>query len=129
MSAGIATPRVWHVPSDADSDVAAAIARDACMPLVLKPDEGDGSSNIFSIPDVEALLKGLADARASGRDVVVEEFIVGAPAPRPEVGDYVSVESVVSRGHVSHIAINGRFPPACAFRWTGFCIQALISPR
>jgi biotin carboxylase len=124
--AGIATPRVWPVPSDSDPDLPAAIARDACMPLVLKPDEGDGSSNIHTIPDVDTLLKGLAEARASGRDVVVEEFIVGAPAPRPEVGDYVSVESVVSRGHVSHVAINGRFPVAWPFRETGFFIPALL---
>jgi biotin carboxylase len=126
-AAGIAVPRVWSVASGADDATVEAIVGEAMPPLVVKPDEGDGSRNIFHVEDVESLRAVLIDARATGRPVVVEEFLRGASPPRPELGDYVSVESVVSRGRVQHVAINGRFPVAWPFRETGFFIPAVIS--
>jgi biotin carboxylase len=128
-AAGIAVPRVWSVAPDAgDSDVETVVG-EVELPLVVKPDEGDGSRNIHHVEDLESLRAVLADARDAGRRVIVEEFLRGTPPPRPELGDYVSVESVVSRGRVQHVAINGRFPVAWPFRETGFFIPAVISEQ
>ncbi len=43
--------------------------------------------------------------------------------------DYVSVESIVARGVISHLALTGRFPLAENFRETGFFIPAALSER
>jgi biotin carboxylase len=128
-AAGIYVPRVWSLRADASESDVAVVLREATLPLVVKPDEGDGSSNIHRIQDAESLLEVLAEARGAGRCVIVEEFMPGAAPPRPELGDYVSVESVVSKGRVQHVAINGRFPVAWPFRETGFFIPAVISEQ
>ena len=72
------------------------------------------------------LLCGLGTAR---RDMVAEEYIEGDPrlADGP-FADYLSVESVVSGGVVSHVAMTGRFPQAEMFRETGFFIPAVLEP-
>ncbi len=59
----------------------------------------------------------------------VEEYIpdtVGSP--EDWYANYLSVESVVSRGEVSHVALTGRFPLAEPFRETGNFIPAIIDP-
>jgi biotin carboxylase len=60
--------------------------------------------------------------------MIVEEFLVGSPtATGPSFADYLSVESVVSAGTLSHIAVTGRFPPAEPFRETGLFIPSDLS--
>ncbi len=70
----------------------------------------------------------LLDALGPGRpDMVLEGYLPDDPARDgdPYAG-YVSVESVVADGVISHLALTGRFPPAENFRETGFFIPAAL---
>jgi biotin carboxylase len=73
-------------------------------------------------------LSNLLDALGPGRpDMVLEGFIPDDPArdSGPYAG-YVSVESLVAGGVISHLALTGRFPLAENFRETGFFIPAAL---
>lgn len=50
-----------------------------------------------------------------------------SPPPSSFFGDYVSVESVVSHGRISHLAVTGRLPSAKPFRETGLIIPTDFS--
>ena len=68
-----------------------------------------------------------APARPVGApaELVLEEYLRDRPeAAGHHFADYVSVESFVSDGRISHLAITGRFPPAEPFRETGFFIPS-----
>ena len=70
------------------------------------------------------MLSLLASAEGGCFDGVVEELLPDDPTRNPTFASYVSVESVVSDGMVSHVAVTGRFPLASAFRETGNFIPA-----
>lgn len=95
-------------------------------PLICKPDSGDGSRYITRVDQARELGACIAEGRAAGRDVILEELIGGLPRVVGGFADYVSVESVVSHGVVSHVAVNGRFPLAEPFRESGFFIPACL---
>ena len=60
--------------------------------------------------------------------MVLEGYIPDDPARAGDLyAAYVSVESVVANGVISHLALTGRFPPAENFRETGFFIPACLS--
>ena len=62
-------------------------------------------------------------------DLVVESYMVGASTPpSPQLSDYVSVESVVVDGTVSHVAVSGRPPQVAPFRETGLIIPCDYAP-
>ena len=126
-SAGLEVPRQWLI-SPSEPSIFEEILRDARFPAVLKPRRGEGSRDTMPISTFEELTslwrsEGFAD---SDRDFVFEEYIPDSEEPLGgrDFAGYVSVESVVSHGVVSHLAINGRMPPAFPFRETGFFIPA-----
>lgn len=100
------------------------------LPAVLKPVHGEASRNTYKIEDeatarllVEDLLRerNPADepplAAGTETELVLESFIPGKEtAP---FADYVSVESVVSHGAVSHLAVTGKFRQPPPFREVG----------
>jgi hypothetical protein len=60
--------------------------------------------------------------------MILEEYLRDvSPSASSAFAHYVSVESVVSKGTMSHIAVTGRFPPAKPFRETGFLIPSALS--
>jgi biotin carboxylase len=127
---GLCVPRYWDVPLDVD--LAARLAEiDAAhgWPVVLKPRSESGSHHTFLAADVgqaAEMLVGLGDAR---RDMVAEEYLVGDERlSSSPFADYLSVETIVSGGVMSHVALTGRFPPAALFRETGFFIPAVVEP-
>jgi hypothetical protein len=129
---GVAVPRCVEVPphpSLADID---ALAEDICFPVVLKPRHGAASKNTHLAADaaqLRTLVSQLPDGSAD-EDMVVEEFIADPQVhPSSWFGDYVSVESVVGAGRVSHLAITGRLPGAKPFRETGLIIPSDFSQR
>ncbi len=124
-AAGLPGPRSWRVGA-ADADAVAAALTGARFPVIVKPEIGEGSRHVEAAADVERLRELLAAADRSGRDSVVEEFIEGDPDFHPELGDYLSVESVVSGSVTSHLALTGRLPVAEPFRETGFFMPAAI---
>jgi hypothetical protein len=72
-------------------------------------------------------LKSLGEPR---EEMLLEEYLVGAdiPATAP-FADYLSVETAVSDGELSHLALTGRFPPAPDFRETGSSYPPLSTTR
>ena len=96
-------------------------------PAVLKPRSAQGSRYTFLARD-RAELDNLLVALGPGRpDMVLEGYLPDDPARAgdPYAG-YVSVESLVADGVISHLALTGRFPPAENFRETGFFIPAAL---
>jgi hypothetical protein len=101
----------------------AAVTRTG-LPAVLKPTRGEGSRNTYAVHDDGTGRRLAARLLTPGRDgdaeetaMVLEELLVGrSMAP---FGDYVSVESVVSHGAVSHIGVTGKFPLREPFREAG----------
>jgi biotin carboxylase len=133
--AGVPVPGFWPIPDpDREAGAWAAFERAARFPAVLKPRRGEGSRDVVRVESPQELREQLAATAAASpagdgasapadHELVLEEYLCDRPeaAGRP-FADYVSVESVVSGGRVSHLAITGRFPPAQPFRETGFFI-------
>jgi biotin carboxylase len=128
----LVVPRSWIVAGDDPVVGLAAVDAAIRYPAVLKPRRGEGSRDTFPVDSREGLHAVAATALADGlvRDLVVEEFI--ADGPEGIAGDgfagYVSVESFVEGGHVTHLAVNGRTPAAYPFRETGFFIPSALAP-
>ena len=126
---GLPVPGYWQVPEDDDERAWEALARDASFPAVLKPRRGEGSRDTVRVDSLQELRAAVAagsdPAGSSPAALVLEEYLRDRPqAADGDFADYVSVESVVSAGRISHLAITGRFPPAEPFRETGFFIPA-----
>lgn len=126
--AGIAGPRFWPVPADLPGIEVRELAASITYPAVLKPAEGSGSRGIRRVGDAAELVR-LLEGDASRTGSVVEQYLYDAPWENGWAATYLSVESVVSGGRSSHVAITGRFPLADPFRETGNFIPALLEPR
>jgi biotin carboxylase len=126
LEAGMDVPRFWRVAAD-DIEAADAAAAEATFPVVVKPEVGEGSRHTEPAFDIDSMRRMLSEASALGRDTIVEEMIVGDPDLSPEIGDYVSVESVVAAGQITHLMVTGRFPVAPPFRETGFFMPAILT--
>jgi biotin carboxylase len=105
----------------------AAIEAEVGWPAVLKPRSAQGSRCTFLARD-RAELENLLHALGPGRPaMVLEGYLADDPARADDpYAGYVSVESVVADGVISHLALTGRFPPAGNFRETGFFIPAAL---
>jgi biotin carboxylase len=97
--------------------------------VVLKPRSESGSHHTFLAEDRAAASEALSGLGPARGDMVAEEYLVGDPALADgPFADYLSVETVVSGGLQSHVALTGRFPQAEMFRETGFFIPAVLEP-
>jgi biotin carboxylase len=123
--AGIPGPIFWPAPAGLTSPQATDLARRITYPAVLKPAEGSGSRGMHLIRAPGDLLS-LLDGDAGGTDCILEEYLYDDPSLDQRFASYVSVESVVSAGRVSHVAVTGRFPLAEPFRETGNFIPGLL---
>ncbi|MDQ1360116.1 MAG: hypothetical protein QOJ44_493 [Acidimicrobiaceae bacterium] len=104
-----------------------AVEAEVGWPAVLKPRSAQGSRYTFLARD-RAELDNLLLALGPGRpSMILEGYLPDDPARDgdPYAG-YVSVESLVADGVISHLALTGRFPPAENFRETGFFIPAAL---
>jgi len=128
FEAGVAVPRFQTMPPAEDTAAWEAAAQAARYPAVLKPRiDNEASRDTVRVDSAEELRR-LASG-ACGVRLVLEEYLADRTgAVRPCFADYVSIESVVSHGQISHIAVNGRFPPASPFRESGFFIDAELDP-
>jgi biotin carboxylase len=125
--AGLDMPPCHLVRPDQSEPELLAVEAEVGWPAVLKPRSSQGSRYTFLARD-GAELKKLLDTLGPGRpDMVLEGYLADDPARAgdPYAG-YVSVESVVADGAISHLALTGRFPPAENFRETGFFIPAAL---
>jgi biotin carboxylase len=124
--AGIPGPSFRVVSEGTPIEEIGRLAAEVGFPVVIKPARGSGSRGIESVDSYEELVSLLSlDESAVGSFVgVIEEFLLDDPDRNPTFASYVSVESVVSHGRVSHVAVTGRFPLASSFRETGNFIPA-----
>ncbi len=95
-------------------------------PVVVKPDTGTASRETTLACDVQEVLHALERASRLGiEDVLVEELLPDAPElMAPNFASFVSVESIVSREGLRHLAVTGKFPLAHPFRETGHFIPS-----
>jgi biotin carboxylase len=129
-AAGLRGPRWWSVDATVGPEAAMeAIGPEASWPLVLKPRSESGSRHTFRAKDAAHGAELLADIGSARQEMIAEEYLEGHPSLHGgPFADYVSVETVVSGGTMSHIALTGRFPPAETFRETGFFVPAALDP-
>jgi biotin carboxylase len=126
---GLPVPRSALVPQTPTPGDIESLATGIEFPVVLKPRHGAASRDTILVDDLAHLGKVLAEASPSTADaMVIEEYLVGAsPAPSAHFADYVSVESVVVAGEISHMAVTGRTMPDEPFRETGLVIPSDFS--
>ncbi|GIF45980.1 biotin carboxylase [Asanoa ferruginea] len=89
------------------------------LPAVLKPARGEGSRTTH-------LVTSAAPHPDAGPGMVLEEYLPGREMAGH--GDYVSVESVVARGEITHVAITGKHALLPPFREQGDFWPALLEP-
>lgn len=124
---GVPGPACIVITSDQVGSDVVNVESDVGWPAVLKPRSAQGSRYTFLVHDpaqLNDLLEALGPARP---DMVLEGYIRDDPQrDSSPYADYVSVETVVSAGVISHLALTGRFPMAENFRETGFFIPAAL---
>jgi hypothetical protein len=120
--AGVAGPRFWPLPAGLDGEALARAAQEVVYPSVLKPTAGSGSRGIRCLSTPQDLIAGYAPEVP----VVVEEYLSDTGDRDLRFASYLSLESVVSHGQISHVAFCGRFGLAPPFRETGNFIPAAV---
>jgi Carbamoyl-phosphate synthase L chain, ATP binding domain len=126
---GVSVPGFWQIPDGDDEDGWALLAREATFPAVLKPRRGEGGREVVPVRSLDHLRSLLAEPppRSPPTQLMLEEYLPDRPRDeRQAFADFVSVESIVSAGRVSHLAITGRFPLAEPFRETGSFIPSAL---
>jgi len=130
-NAGLPTPLCWRVPTERDQAAVEAFAAAVKYPAVLKPRRASGSRYAMPVADAGDLARALAllPPEAGGETgMLVEQYLPGLlKGPSGRFADFLSVESLVVAGEISHVALNGRFPLAEPFRETGTFIPAELS--
>jgi biotin carboxylase len=128
-AAGLPTPGVVALPERADRETVQRLAASIRYPAVLKPRRASGSWHTFPVSSASELGELWTQATAeSPEEMILEEYLPDGPAmPEGFEADYVSVETVVRAGEMTHLAITGRFPVAPPFRETGFFIPATVT--
>jgi biotin carboxylase len=126
-AAGLPMPACQVIRPDQSEGDLASIESEVGWPAILKPRSAQGSRYTFLAPD-RAELARLLDALGPRRpDMVLEGYLADDPGRSDgSYAAYVSVESVVASGVISHLALTGRFPLAENFRETGFFIPAAL---
>jgi biotin carboxylase len=125
--AGLDVPPCHLIRPEQDESELAPSESEVGWPAILKPRSAQGSRYTFLARDateLDRLLRALGPGRP---DMVLEGYLADDPARAGSpYAAYVSVESVVAAGGISHLALTGRFPMAENFRETGFFIPAAL---
>ena len=126
-AAGLEMPPCHVVrPDQREGDLAQAES-EVGWPAILKPRSAQGSRYTFLARDRAELGRLLTALGPDRPDMVLEGYLADVPArAAASYAAYVSVESVVASGVISHLALTGRFPLAENFRETGFFIPAAL---
>jgi biotin carboxylase len=127
-AAGIPGPGFWTVPGRHENGAWTAFAAHARFPAVLKPRlDSEGSRDTVRVESLEEVRAACQPRHSPTGELVLEEYLGDRQRDEGDFADYVSVETIVSGGVVSHLAVTGRFPPAEPFRESGFFIDAALS--
>lgn len=131
-AAGLPAPGSWVIDENDIDTALSRIRAEATFPAVLKPRHGEGSRDTVSVAALEELTTLFSQVHEStdgtSREFVLEEYIPDADYPIGGEGfaGYVSVESFVYEGEVTHLGITGRTPAAKPFRETGLFIPSAV---
>lgn len=134
--AGLEVPEPWVLGTEEDCAVAAA---EAAFPAVLKPSVGMGSiaTYLISRPDELAETWRAAtrivaeDARIAHHHPVLllEELVRGIdPTDEPGLGDYVSVEVLVTDDGPQVLAVSDKLPLSPPFRENAHILPSIRTP-
>jgi biotin carboxylase len=127
-SGGLPTPLCWEIPADRNPEAIAAVAKNVIFPVVLKPRTGSGSLYTTFVADANDLVRQVTalPPQAGGKvGMFVEQYLPSPIVSSSEpYGDYLSVESLLVAGEITHVTVTGRFPLAEPFRETGWFIPA-----
>ncbi len=135
QAGGLPVPGHWAVPSTLASPGWDELARAASFPAVLKPREGGGNRGVTLVGSLDEVRSRLVDGSLFSAlrpvpPLLIEEYLADRPADeRGPFAGMVSVESIVSGGRISHLAITGRFPLVEPFRETGSFIPHALNDR
>jgi biotin carboxylase len=119
---GLPVPAWWVLPPGITRAGLDAIVEEATFPVVVKPLRGSASSFTYLAPGAAEFYSILSDPDngIGEASFIVEEFIPGTSREiDSDVADFVSVESIVSHGAISHLAVCGKFTLEPPFRGTG----------
>ncbi len=112
------------------ADQLASLLGELGAPLVIKPARATGSRLALLVGDArQASLQslGLAANAELGERFAVERYIAGAEHPAaPWLADYVSVETAVGAGRVSHLCVSDRLAQSWPLRETGFIVPSFL---
>jgi biotin carboxylase len=129
LGAGLPGPACVVVPPGPAGEAVAAVSGDVRWPAILKPRSAQGSRYTFLASDPAEAVRLLDALGPTRTEMILEDYLGGDPDRSSlPYADYVSVESLVADGVISHLAVTGRFPLAENFRETGFFIPAVLSP-
>jgi biotin carboxylase len=124
-AAGVPVPDFRPVPAGTTSEELAVVARTLRYPVVVKPQSGAGSRDTYRVRDAEELLGAFEGRLRLDSDLIIEEQLAdGWAREEHPYADFVSVESIVARGRLSHVAVSGRTTLAEPFRETGYFIPS-----
>ncbi len=128
---GLPVPTCIAVPGRPSATAMDELVEAIDFPVVVKPRQGAASRDTHMVRDEAALRTVIAACSTDDAEstLVVESYMVGAsPPPSEQFSDYVSVESVVADGIISHVAVTGRLPQIEPFRETGLVIPTDFAP-
>jgi hypothetical protein len=128
QEAGIPGPGMWALPASLTEAETADVVSRINFPGVVKPGHGSGSVNMQLLQSADELM-ALLRANGGETDYVVEEYVPNDLPWDHWYANYFSVESVISLGNVSHVAITGRFPIAEPFRESGNIVPGVLAPE
>ncbi|MFC4851897.1 ATP-grasp domain-containing protein [Actinophytocola glycyrrhizae] len=115
--AGVGSVRTFGFSLDQAESV--SLPADVPFPAVVKPEVGAASKNAVFVASRDELTARLAEL-TPGVTYVLEEYLHGAELYEVDwLGDYLSVESVVSGGAIRHFGMSARLPLVAPFREGG----------
>jgi biotin carboxylase len=124
-AAGVPVPAFWVLPARATTAEVSDLAAGLHYPVVVKPQSGSGSSDTYLARNAEELRRAVDGRLHHDQDLIIEgQLADGWPQSDHPHADFVSVESIVARGQVSHLAVTGRARLAEPFRETGAFIPS-----
>lgn len=130
-AAGVPGPRFRSVSSTADDEAREAVVAELACPVIVKPQRGLGSWHVYRANDSDRLREILTTNATSTEpmDLIVEELLSdGWDRDDHPYADIVSVESIVTDGSISHLALTGRATFQEPFIETGNFIPSNVSP-
>ncbi|HVO53070.1 MAG TPA: ATP-grasp domain-containing protein [Solirubrobacterales bacterium] len=120
-AAGVGAVAIAPIPDPSLAPPPSAIP----YPAVLKPEDGAGGAATMRVDSHAELLRALSGV--GERPMVLEAMVAPSAHPAGEwLADYVSVDSVVASGAISHFGVVDRLPPAAPFRETGAVFPSLL---